>query len=378
MRRCLLITILIAWFWVPSLLYARLRVPPGGEDVRDLAQHAPLVFRGKVLQLSLTKDQPENKEGIAVIGVDRWYRGSVRLRYSSRVRIRFTYSAVGSFEGHNCVDLVLASHWIFFAQAHDPAVLELFHDCEGALAVSALLALQPSDDFLSQIEADFRAGLSDSEPEARLASIQRLAGLSLSSSRKALREVISHGTETESKWALLGVLKTGDGSAVSLAAPVLLSLRHEEFEPYPQPEGAMALALENLRDRVAVPKLIEILNGAPDELVRSCASHALMEIKDPRALDAFADHLSDQSQYVRYNSLIGMEYITHTPACTIAKPEEAERAEPLCKIWWDSRRKDLKSELTQFCARNSSPRVSVDCLAATPNMPPTYPRPSRC
>jgi HEAT repeat protein len=100
----------------------------------------------------------------------------------------------------------------------------------------------------------------------------------------------------------------------------------------------MALAIEKLRDRVAVPKLIEILNGAPDELVRSCASQALMEIKDARALDTFADHLSDPSQYVRYNSLIGIEYITHAPACTIAKPEDAEKAEPLCKIWWESSR----------------------------------------
>jgi hypothetical protein len=336
MRRCFLITVLGLWLSVPSLLCARLRVPPGEEDVRDLAQHAPLVYRGKVVQLSLTKDEPENKEGIAVIAVDRWYRGGVRLRYSSRVQVHFTYSPVGFFDGHNCVNLVLDSHWIFFAQAGKATVLELFHDCEGALAVSSLFAPQPSGDFLSQIEADFRAGLSDSESEARLASIQRLAGLGLPSSRQALRDVISHGTETESKWALLAVLKTGDGSAVSLAVPMLLGLHHEESEPYPQPEGAIALAIEKLRDPAAVPKLIEILNGASDELVRDCASQALMEIKDPRALGTLADHLSDSSQYVRYNSLIGMGYITHAPPCTVTDPEDAEKAEPLCEIWWET------------------------------------------
>ena len=133
-------------------------------------------------------------------------------------------------------------------------------------------------------------------------------------------------------------LKTGDASAVLLAVPVLLNLRHDKPEPYPQPDGAMALAIQKLRAPEAVPNLIDILNGAPDELVRDCASQALMEIKDPRALDTFAHHLSDPSQYVRYNSLIGMEYITHVQACTIAKPEDAERAEPLCKAWWESRR----------------------------------------
>ena len=183
---------------------------------------------------------------------------------------------------------------------------------------------------------DFQAGLSESNPESRLASIQRLGGLGHPSSRTALREVISHGTETEAKWALFALLKTGDGSAVSLAAPLLLGLRHDKAGPYPQPEGGIAVAIGKLRDRVAVPKLIEILNGAPDELVRQCASQALMDIKDPRALDAFAVHLSDPSQYVRYNSLIGMAYITHAQACTIAKPEDADRAEILCKTWWES------------------------------------------
>jgi len=266
---------------------------------------------------------------------NRWYRVGAR-HHSSRVQLHFAYGPVGFFDGHNCVDLVLDSFWIFFAQPHDATGLELFDDCEGALAISPLHAPQISADALSQMEADFKAGLSDSDSEARLASIQRLAGLGLPASREALREFISHGNETESKWALFALLKTGDGSAVSLAAPLLLILRHDEPRPYRQPEGGIALALQKLRDPTAVPKLIEILNGAPDELVRSCASQALMEIKDPRALESLADHLSDSSQYVRYNSLIGMGYITHAQPCTVTDPNEAEKAEPLCKSWWES------------------------------------------
>ena len=335
MHSCFSIAILVLWLSTPLLLCARIPVPPGDEDVRGLAQHAPLVFRGQVVQLSLAKAESENKEGTAAIAVDRWYRGGGR-RHSSRVQLHFVYSPVGFFDGHNCVNLVVDSHWIFFARAGNASVLELFHDCEGALAVSSLFATQQSGDVLSQIEADFRAGLSDTDSEARLASIQRLAGLGLPASREALRGFISHGTDIESRWALFGLLKTGDGSAVSLAAPVLLSLHHREFEPYPQPEGAMALAIEKLRDPAAVPQLIEILNGAPEELVRGCASQALMEIKDPRALHSLADHLSDPSQYVRYNSLIGIGYITHAPPCTVTDPKDAEKAESLCGNWWES------------------------------------------
>jgi hypothetical protein len=338
MRQYLSISLLLLWLSTPVPLCARLRVSPGQEDVRDLAKRAPLVFRGQVVQLQLTRDEPEVKEGIAVIGVERWYRGNIGSRNSSRVRVHFVYgySAASSHEGHNFVNFALDSFWIVFAQPHDAAGLELVDDCEGALAVSRLRAPRTSGDALSQMEADFEAGLGDSDPEARLASIQRLAGLGMAASREALREVISYGTETESKWALFALLRTGDGSAVSLAAPILLTLRHDKPGPYPQPEGAIALALPKLRDPMAVPELIEILNGAPDELVRSCASQALMEIKDPRALGTLADHLSDSSQYVRYNSLIGMGYITHAPPCTVTDPEDAEKAEPLCKIWWET------------------------------------------
>jgi hypothetical protein len=332
-----------------QLLWARIPVSPGDEDIRNLADDATLVFRGQVVQLHLTKSEPGNKEGIAVIAIDRWYRGG-RVPVSSQIGVHFRYDSNQFFQGHDCVDLVLDSHWIFFAQPHDAEVLELVHDCEGALAVSSLLAPQVPDDFLSQIEADFRAGLTDSDPEARLASIQRLAGLGLPSSREALHEVIAHGTEAESKWALFAALKTGDVSVLSLAVPVLLDLRHVKSRsyrqpdgmvvttstPYPQPDAGIALAIEKLRAPEAVPDLITILNEAPDELVRSCASQALMDIRDPRALEAFADHLSDPSQYVRYNSLIGMKYITHSPACTVGKPEDAEKVEPLCSAWWKS------------------------------------------
>ena len=102
MRRCFFFTILVLWFTVPLLLYARLRVPPGEEDFRDLARHAPLVFRGQVVQPSLTREEPENKEGIAVIAVDRWYRGDLRLRQSSHVEVHFTYSASEAFSGRLC------------------------------------------------------------------------------------------------------------------------------------------------------------------------------------------------------------------------------------------------------------------------------------
>jgi hypothetical protein len=71
------------------------------------------------------------------------------------------------------------------------------------------------------MEADFVAGLSDSDADARIASIQRLAGLGLLSSGQALRNVIATGTEEESKWARFATLKTGDASALPFAITTL-------------------------------------------------------------------------------------------------------------------------------------------------------------
>jgi len=89
--------------------------------------------------------------------------------------------------------------------------LELFDDCEGALAISPLLGSELSDaGWLAQMETDFLAGLSDGSSPARVLSIHRLGGLKLPSSRGALHRVIEKRNKDESKWAIYAALRTGD------------------------------------------------------------------------------------------------------------------------------------------------------------------------
>ena len=332
--------------------WARVQLPASQADIRSLAEHAPLVFRGRVLQLSRMQDPgpPRTHDrwyrdvGMAVIAVDRWYRGTQPID-SVRVQVRYDVLPLDCHPP----DLAVNSHWVFFAQTRDEATLEMFDECEGALPVSPRLGTGVSGTGLAQMEEDFKAGLMDSDAQARLVSIQRLAGLGLASSRDALQQVIAHGTDVEHKWALFAVLKTGDMSVLPLALPLLLKIPSEQprrsgrtlvmvaAAPYPEPEAAIAVFISRrVRVRQAVPTLITLLNEAPSDFVRSCASEALEEIKDPRALTAFAAHLADRSRYVRYDSLIGIGYITHAPACTISKPEDAEKTIPLCKAWWES------------------------------------------
>ena len=271
-------------------LSARIPAPPGFEDIRSLAQRAPLVFRGEVGNLNLAKNEAGVKDGVAVIMVDRWYLGSPS-RLS--VNVHFVH-APWEINGHNCIDFEIGSYWIVFARPSRGEVLELVDDCQGALTVSSLLAPEGSGDFLSQIEEDFAAGLNDSASDARIASIQRLAGLGKIRSTEGLRGVIASGTEQESKWAIFAALKTGDVPVLPLAVPILLNLHHEqaiqhrepngfvytEATPYPQPEGEMALAISKLSSPEAVLGLTRLANEASDDFVRRCAREALLEIKE--------------------------------------------------------------------------------------------------
>jgi hypothetical protein len=163
--------------------------------------------------------------------------------------------------------------------------LELFDDCEGALAISPLLGTDLKDtDWLTQMEADFLAGLSDSSPAGRVLSIQRLGGLKLPSSRSALHRVIETGDKDESKWAIYAALRTGDVTVL--------------------------------------PRVKELL---------AVGDHEWPE----RAISA---HLSDSDSYARYDALDGLKNITKEKACTLPPEWREEDVEPQisrCKVWWE-------------------------------------------
>jgi hypothetical protein len=278
-------------------LSARIPAPPGFEDVRDLAEHAPLVFRGQVVDVEFASKRAyaENDyvyavEGVAVIRVDRWYRGSSS---SSSAKVHFVYNEFDAGNGHYCRDLEIGDYWIVFAMPGSGEVLGMLDDCDGALKVSSLLGSKVSGGFLAQMEEDFAAGLDDSAADLRIASIQRLAALGKLRSTKALHHVIASGSEEESKWAIFAALNTGDASVLPLAVPLLLNVYHEEARvihepngftytetfPSPEPEGYMELAILKLRAPEAVPSLTRLANEASDGSVRDCATRALEEIK---------------------------------------------------------------------------------------------------
>ncbi len=310
----------------------RLMNPPSMADVRQLAERATLVFRGHVLTVTPFTTNAETGarvESIAKIQVDRWYRGEE----STEALLRFAYSGE-IFGGHDCIDFRPGTYWTVFA-AEKNGQMEMIDDCEGALTISPLLGPDLGNaDWPAQMEADFLAGLNDQSSAARLASIQRLGGLKLPSSRDALRRIIENGDDLLSlKWAVYAALRTGD---VTVLPRVKHLLANGDSE---LPESAIALQLRYVTDPVAVPDLLAILNSAPSDLTRTCVLIALGEnLKDPRAVPGLAAHLSDTAVQVRYDALDGLKNITHEEACTLPREWKEQDVEPQisrCKIWWE-------------------------------------------
>ena len=312
--------------------WCRLMSPPSMADVRQLAERAPLVFRGHVLTVTpITKDTNSSArvESIAKIQVDRWYRG----KGPTEVLLRFAYSGEIFANGHDCIDFHPETYWTVFAVEKN-GQMEMIDDCEGALTISPLLGPYLGNaDWLAQMEADFLAGLEDHDSAARLSSIQRLGGLQLPSSRDALHRVIEKGDDAESTWAVYAALRTGDISVLPRVKQLLAN------GDGALPESAIALQLRYVTDPGALPDLLAILNSAPSDLTRSCVLIALgQNLKDRRAVPSLAAHLSDPALQVRYGALDGLKNITHEEACTLSREWKEQDVEPQisrCKIWWE-------------------------------------------
>jgi hypothetical protein len=311
--------------------WCRLMFPPSMADVRSLAENAPAVFRGRVLAVAPITSNTEPGArviSLATFQVDRWYRGM----QSTLVSLNFAYSNFGA-NGHDCIDFRPDSYWIVFAVERN-GQLEMTDDCIGALTISSLLGPNlGGTDWLAQMEADFLAGLSDHESEARLASIQRLGGLKLASSRNALHKVIEDRDELASKWAVYAALRTGDVTVLPRANG-MLALGDTSLL-----ENAIAMELQYVSDPGAVPDLLAILKSAPSDLTRTCVLIALAEkLKDPRAVPVLAAYLSDPNPSARYEALYGLKNITHEDACTLPPEWKEGDVEPqirLCKTWWE-------------------------------------------
>jgi hypothetical protein len=89
-----------AVFFTPPYM-ARLTLPPYMVDIHELAEKAPLIFRGHVLfVLPTVAGADPSTVFTATIAVDRWYRGTGPAEET----LQFTYNKSVT-DGHNCINL---------------------------------------------------------------------------------------------------------------------------------------------------------------------------------------------------------------------------------------------------------------------------------
>jgi hypothetical protein len=335
-----LASLAVCLFAVP--LWSRLPEDPAMVDVRDLAERAPLVFRGRVLTVvpdkmdeksnMLTTDGKRvNTNFVARFQIDRLYRGKL----PGEVLLHFGYGGVVAM-GHDCIDFQPNQYWLVFATEKSGA-LKLFDDCSGALGISSRLGPRISrSSWMAQMEADFMAGLEDTDPASRILSIQRLGGLKLPSSRPALHNVIDQRDGDEVKWAIFATLRTGDVSVLPMVSR-LLALGDNNM-----PEWAISWELRNVTGPSAVPDLLEIFSKTPSDGTRMEVLIALVDnIKDRRVVPILGPSLSSADNQIRYLALHGRNTIANSEACSSSRhwkeDEDAafRRQVASCKSWWE-------------------------------------------
>jgi hypothetical protein len=305
--------------------------PPYAVDLRQMAEKAPVVFRGQVASVTKGREKSSDQPySLANFRIDRVYRGEL----DGQASIAFRYPSF--LNGHDCIDFQPDSYWLVFASGPGGR-LKMTDDCVGAMTVAPQLGRKAGDEgWPAQIELDFLAGLESGDPAERVVSLQRLAGWHSASTREELHRAIEHGSEEESKWAVYAALRTGDMSVLPRIREIL-SRAKERAEP----ETDIALELKNVREAVAVPDLIAILNSSRIELTRSCVLVALAEnIKDSRAVPTFAANLNEKEARVRWLALLGMQKMSGSWSCSL--PEEGSNDESAlrrqvaeCEGWWE-------------------------------------------
>jgi hypothetical protein len=323
-----LTTCFLALLWlVPIQLGARTEQPVGTVDLTGFIAKSPAILRGVVRAVSIVPGSSLPLTAVAQLDVERWYRGGGAMDATVH------YQAGFRIPGHGCIDLIPGTRWLIFATERN-GHLEFVDDCYGAVPVSPLMAA-PSQlpDIPAQMEADFTAGLSDSDHAGRVVSIQRLGGLKSPSSRPALHGVIEHGDSAERQWAVYAALRSGDTSVLS---SVLDLFTQEDTEV---PSFYLAWELANLRDSAAVPGLVE-LTSSPNSNARKYALSAIEKLQASEALPAIAARLADRDDGVRLYALNAMTALTHDPACTL--PSEPRWTQDMiepkvreCQAWWD-------------------------------------------
>ena len=342
--RCHLV--LVAFLLSSALARAGIYPPVSEETVRipGLVNKSSFVCKGEVTsapQVRRIAGPLPRMTGIATVRIDRCFKGS--LEGSIPLAADEYRPSVGVGAGHVFTPQV-GEYLLLFLKKKDE-LYELADQDRGALPVSTQVSANAeSSDPTTNLEDDFKAGLSDPDPEMVLKSICWLGGLGHLRSTAELRSLLDKADPIEKTYLWEALLRVGDLSVVQDVADYL-GQHPPVWRPTFLPrdrllfmQGRVFYALCALRDPAVLPSL-ERFTESPDPHIRVSALMSLRAIGSltsaPVFLRALDDHQLD-SDFVAMQSLL--ELAGAGPIEWVPTWKEFGAAPQyyaaMCREWW--------------------------------------------
>lgn len=195
---------------------------------------------------------------------------------------------------------------------------------------------QPGD-ILKVLETDLEAGLSDSDPELVISSLQLLAGLR-DLQQPELIDKLTESMNTQVRGtALLALMKLGRYSKLQESIDYLnLNLSGWENSLIQRP---MRTEFEQINGASGVLSILEHNVNAKTFLARSSVAKAMRQMKRPESVPYLIILLDDPNQEIRYDAVIALAMIEHKsqwgPAIYIYQRNEGKFIQSW-KQWWEA------------------------------------------
>ncbi len=324
--------------------------PPVSEvsvSIPELVSKSSFVCKGEVTSApevrNITGPLPR-MTGIASVRIDRCFKG--KLEGTIRMAADEYRPSAGWGGGGHIFTPQTGEYLLLFLNRKSD-LYELVDQNRGALPVSTLTSTTAdSRDPLTNLENDFKAGLSDPDPEMVLKSICWLGQLRHLRSTKELHSRLDKADPVERAYLWVALLSVGDLSIVRDVANYL-----DQNPPVSRPlflprdrllqmQGRVFGAFCALRDPIVIP-FLEHFTESPEPRTRVRGLMALREIGSISSAAVFLRALDDHHEDIDF---IGMQSLIELggggPIDWVPTFEEFKKRPEvfaaLCGEWWKS------------------------------------------
>ncbi len=305
-------TILVA----AAPLSARPMRMPGSENLGQIIKDSDLVIRGIVTHVEEKSGAPA-PTGLTV-DVQRAYKGNSKDKLDVTIESASSLCPVPR-EGNGVLVL---------AKVKDGKAVVT--DC--SLGVWSAGKTLKKGGGAPSLEDDLLNDLNDTDRKVVAGALKQLGNLRTRRGHEALRQFLSSDAPDIRALAVSGLLKDGDYSGLGLVDG-LKEKKIGEWLIMAQIDGQISA----IRDKAALPALIELTRSKHDDVVKS-AAYALREIKSPTSAARLVELLDHSNPNVRYDAVAGLDAIEHgekaeTPSVASFE-KNSDKYVVRWKDWW--------------------------------------------